>query len=168
MVSLTERGYRDKQITSMKRKRYTIEQIIAILRQADTVKTVQEICRVNNVSEQTFYRNMGSPWLPSEATPQRAIARITNGFIESFHNRLRDECLNREVLLSVAEAQVVIEQWRQTYNHDHPHSRLGFKSPQEFVRFLSDLGRVRATPSPRQDLSYTSILKPLIPGNSLT
>ena len=40
----------------MKRKRYTTEQIIAILRQADTGKTVEEICRVNNVSEQTFYR----------------------------------------------------------------------------------------------------------------
>ena len=76
-----------------------------------------------------------------------------NGFIESFHNRLRDECLNREVLLSVAEAQVVIEQCRHTYNHEHPHSRLGYKSPQEFVRFLSYLGRVRATPSLRQDLS---------------
>ena len=77
-------------------------------------------------------------------------------------------CLNREVLLSVAEAQVLIEQWRQTYNNEHPLSRLGFKSPQEFVRFLSNLGHDRATPSLRQDLSYTSILKPLIPGNSLT
>ena len=115
-----------------------------------------------------IYIDPGSPWLPSEATPQRAKARITNGFIESFHNRLRDECLNREVLLSVAEAQVLIEQWRQTYNNEHPHSRLGFKSPQEFVTFLSALGRVRATPSLRQDLSYTSILKPLTPGSSLT
>ena len=101
-----------------------------------------------------IYIDPGSPW--------------QNGFIESFHNRLRDECLNREVLLSVAEAQVLIEQWRQTYNNEHPHSRLGFKSPQEFVRFLSALGRVRATPSLRQDLSYTSILKPLTPGSSLT
>ena len=40
----------------MKKKRYTTEQIIAILRQADTGKTVEEICRGNNVSEQTFYR----------------------------------------------------------------------------------------------------------------
>ena len=56
MVSLTERGYRDKQITSMKRKRYTTEQIIAILRQPDTGKTVQEVCHGNNLSEQTFYR----------------------------------------------------------------------------------------------------------------
>ncbi len=40
----------------MKRKRYTTEQIIAILRQAVTGKKVQEICRSNNVSELTFYR----------------------------------------------------------------------------------------------------------------
>ena len=64
-----------------------------------------------------IYIDPGSPWLPSEATPQRAIARITNGFIESFHNRLPNACLNREVLLSVAEAQGVIEPWPQTYNY---------------------------------------------------
>ena len=40
----------------MKRKRYTTEQIIAILRQADTGKTVEEVCRGNNLSERTFYR----------------------------------------------------------------------------------------------------------------
>ena len=39
----------------MKRKRYTTEQIIAILRQADTSKTVQEVCHSTNVSEQTIY-----------------------------------------------------------------------------------------------------------------
>ena len=39
----------------MKRKRYTTEQIITILRQADTSKTVQVVCSENNISEQTFY-----------------------------------------------------------------------------------------------------------------
>ena len=55
MVSYTKRGYRNNPITSMK-KRHATEQVITILRQADTGKTVQEICRGNNVSEQTFYR----------------------------------------------------------------------------------------------------------------
>ena len=40
----------------MKRKRYTTEQIIVILRLADTGKTVEEVCRGNNLSEQSFYR----------------------------------------------------------------------------------------------------------------
>ena len=56
MVSNTERGYPDKRMTSMKRKRNTSEHIIAILRQVDTIKTVQEVCRGNKASEQTFYR----------------------------------------------------------------------------------------------------------------
>ena len=60
------------------------------------------------------------PWLPSEATPQRAIARITNGFIESFHARFRDKCLNREQLWTFTEARVVIEDWCWFYNHLRP------------------------------------------------
>ena len=41
---------------------------------------------------------------------------------------LRDECLNQEIFLSLKEAQIVIEQWRNQYNTIRPHSSLG--SPQ--------------------------------------
>ena len=40
----------------MKGKRYTPEKKIRILRQADRGKSIQEVCRENNVSEQTFHR----------------------------------------------------------------------------------------------------------------
>ncbi len=40
----------------MKGKRYTTEEKIRMLRQADKGKTIQEVCRENNVSEQTFDR----------------------------------------------------------------------------------------------------------------
>ena len=40
----------------MKKKRHTTEEIIRILRQADGEKTVEEVCRDVNISEQTFYR----------------------------------------------------------------------------------------------------------------
>ncbi len=39
----------------MKQKRHSTEQIIAILRQADTDKMVQEIGGGNHLSEQTLY-----------------------------------------------------------------------------------------------------------------
>jgi transposase InsO family protein len=52
-----------------------------------------------------------------------------NGYVESFHSRFRDECLNREWFLSHQEAAVVIEQWRQAYNTQRPHSALGYKTP---------------------------------------
>ncbi len=50
----------------------------------------------------TLYIEPGSPW--------------PNGYIERFHSRFRDECLNREWLLNLREARVVIEDWRQHYN----------------------------------------------------
>ena len=35
-----------------------------------------------------------------------------NGYVESFHGKLRDECLNREWFHDVREARVIIERWR--------------------------------------------------------
>ena len=41
---------------TMKGKRYTTEEKIRMLRQADKGKTILEVCRENNISEQTFDR----------------------------------------------------------------------------------------------------------------
>jgi putative transposase len=54
-----------------------------------------------------------------------------NGVVESFHSRLRDECLNCEWFGSVAEARVIIEDYRRTHNADRPHSSLGYLTPEE-------------------------------------
>lgn len=40
----------------MKGKRYTTEQKIRILRQADAGKNIIEVCRENGISEQSFHR----------------------------------------------------------------------------------------------------------------
>lgn len=67
----------------------------------------------------TLYIDPGSPW--------------QNGFVESFHGRFRDECLNREQLWTLTEARVVVEDFRQEYNQVRPHSRLGYLSPRCFA-----------------------------------
>lgn len=56
-----------------------------------------------------------------------------NGFIESFHDKFRDECLQREWFSSLLDAQVVIEDWRVHYNTQRPHSSLKYKTPVEFA-----------------------------------
>jgi len=56
-----------------------------------------------------------------------------NGFVESFHDKFRDECLQREWLQTVLEAQVVIEAWRLHYNTQRPHSSLGYQAPAAFA-----------------------------------
>ena len=78
---------------------------------------VQRWLRDNQIK--AIYIDPGSPW--------------QNGYIESFHSRFRDECLSREMLLNLREARVVIADWRQHYNRERPHSRLGYLSPEDFI-----------------------------------
>jgi putative transposase len=63
---------------------------------------------------------------------------VQNAFIESFNSRLRDECLNEHVFVSLNEAREIIEAWRHDYNHVRPHSSLGALTPIEFAQQQGD------------------------------
>jgi putative transposase len=52
-----------------------------------------------------------------------------DGYVESFQRKLRDECLNREWFRDAREAKIIIEKWRHFYNHQRPHSALGYRTP---------------------------------------
>jgi len=56
-----------------------------------------------------------------------------NGHIESFNNRLRRECLNRNHWTSLLEARVVIGDFKHDHNHRHRHSALGYQTPAEYA-----------------------------------
>jgi len=47
---------------------------------------------------------------------------VKNSCIESFNGRLRDECLNIEVFLDLADAPSKIENWKRDYNQHGPGS----------------------------------------------
>jgi putative transposase len=57
---------------------------------------------------------------------------MQNGFVESFNGRMRDECLNEHVFMTLAEAQPIVEAWRIDYNTIRPHGRLGRFPPAVF------------------------------------
>jgi putative transposase len=59
---------------------------------------------------------------------------VDNGYIESFNGRLRDECLNVETFFDLSDVREKLERWRLDYNQARPHSALGDRSPEEFVR----------------------------------
>ena len=56
-----------------------------------------------------------------------------NAFIEAFNGRFRQECLNENWFLSLADAEEKVESWRKHYNGERPHSALGNLSPREFA-----------------------------------
>lgn len=59
---------------------------------------------------------------------------VDNAFIEAFNSRFRQECLNENWFLSVADAQERIDAWREHYNSERPHSSLGNLTPEDFAR----------------------------------
>lgn len=52
-----------------------------------------------------------------------------NGHIESFNNRLRKGCLDRNHWSTLLEARVVIGDFKHEHNHRHRHSALGYRTP---------------------------------------
>ena len=76
---------------------------------------LQQFCR-NRVG--LVYIPPGTPW--------------NNGHIESFNNRLRRECLNRNHWTSLREARVVIGDFKEDHNLRHRHSSLGYLTPAEY------------------------------------
>jgi putative transposase len=61
---------------------------------------------------------------------------IQNAFAESFNGRLRDECLNENWFVSLADARETIEAWRVDHNVGRPHSGLADRTPEEFAKEL--------------------------------
>ena len=59
---------------------------------------------------------------------------VENAYVESFHGKFRDECLNENYFLDLQEAKDIIESWRIEYNTFRPHSSLDYQTPEEFLK----------------------------------
>ena len=61
-----------------------------------------------------------------------------NPFVESFQARVRDELLNMQQFACLAEAEVLVADWRTDYNTRRPHSSLGMRTPAAFAAHWAD------------------------------
>jgi transposase InsO family protein len=87
-----------------------------------------------------FIVSAGSPW--------------ENGNVESFHGKLRDELLDREIFDTVMEARVLVDRWSGEYNHIRPHSSLGYR-PRRLGRLSLGLAaRLRLASMPRLSMRH--------------
>jgi len=69
-----------------------------------------------------------------------------NAHVESFHGRLREECLQVSWFQNLFDARRKISIWRHDYNEQRPHSSLNYRTPAEFARQTSygkDAGSAR-------------------------
>jgi len=57
-----------------------------------------------------------------------------NAYVESFHGRLRDECLNVSWFWNLFDARRKIAAWQLDYNTERPHSSLAYRTPEEFAQ----------------------------------
>ena len=82
---------------------------------------------------------------------------VQNAKVESFNCRLRDECLNVSWFANLWDARRKISAWREEYNHQRPHSSLGYLTPIEFHSFML----------PRQHETQSRLRKPTCFSNTL-
>ena len=68
----------------------------------------------------------------SESIPAVPGSPWQNGYIESFHGKLRDEFLERVEFETASDAVEKAKWHRREYNTIRPHSSLGYKTPKEF------------------------------------
>jgi len=85
-----------------------------------TANALRDWCRFQRAG--SSYIEPGSPW--------------QNAYVESFGSRVRDELLSIELFSCLTEAQVMIEDWREDYNHHRPHSSLGMLAPARYAQTI--------------------------------
>ena len=111
----------------------TSQAVVAALRALFAARGVPSFVRSDNGPE--FIAADVQSWLRESGAAPHFIdpgCPWQNGFTESFHGKLRDEFLSREVFASVDDAQVRLETHRRWYNEHRPHSSLKYLTPRAF------------------------------------
>ena len=115
-------------------KRITAQDVIEVLRYLFLIRGEPEYIRSDNGPE--FTAKKVKKWLKQMGVKTLFIepgAPWENGYIESFNSHLRNECLDREIFVSIEELRYVVERWRQDYNQHRPHQSLGYMTPATFA-----------------------------------
>lgn len=82
----------------------------------------------------TIYIDPGCPW--------------QNSYVESFNDKFRRECLNRELIYTLSESRIIFADYRHLHNYERPHRSLGLPTPKAYAKHLDCLsGLGRAPPS---------------------
>lgn len=110
------------------------EQVVAVLDRLKYNRGLPDVIRVDNGSE--FISKAMDRWAYENGVKlgfSRPGKPVDNAFIESFNGSFRDECLNVNWFMSLADAREKVEEWRNDYNGFRPHTSLGDLTPEEYA-----------------------------------
>jgi len=113
---------------------FTARRVVEVLQYLFAVRGAPEHIRSDNGPE--FVAQEVTRWLKQAAVQTLFVAKGSpweNGYVESFNSRFRDELLDRELFLGLADARWVVDRWRLDYNHHRPHSALEYQTPAAFA-----------------------------------
>ena len=117
------------------------ERVAEILSQVGALRGLPDNIIVDNGPE--FISNAMDAWAYERGVKLHFIRPgkpVDNAYIESFNGRFRDECLNQHWFMSLSHARTVIEEWRNDYNLQRPHTSLKGLTPYEFAGLAENRG----------------------------
>ena len=120
---------------------FTSNDVIAVLEVLILERGPCEFVRSDNGPE--FIAKAVREWLEARGSATAFIepgAPWENAYIETFNGKVRDELLDREMITCLAEAKHLAARHRFQYNHERPHSSLGYRTPAEFASGCSTSG----------------------------
>lgn len=126
--------YTREHVTFAVDRALTAKDVIELLDLAALERGRPKVLRMDNGPE--FISDALARWAAEEDTIRAFIPPGQpwhNGYVESFHNRMRDELLEENLFDGIDDARLAVQCWSYRYNNYHPHSSLGFQSPAQFA-----------------------------------
>jgi len=109
--------------------------VIATLEVISFERGLPEVITVDNGPEYTS--KMIQKWAKEKGVHLDYITPgkpMENGYVESFNGKFREECLDQNWFQNLSMASKCIEEWRNDYNNERPHSALGYLTPMEYLK----------------------------------
>jgi putative transposase len=92
---------------------------------------------ISRVMDEWAYRN------GVELAFSRPGKPTDNAYIESFNGKFRKECLNSHYFSTLAEARLIIENWRFEYNSVRPHRSLKGLTPDQALKNFNGITNLK-------------------------
>jgi putative transposase len=112
----------------------TGQRVVAVLERLAAQRGLPRVIQVDNGPE--FTSKALDEWAHRRGVKlafSRPGTPTDNPFIEAFNGRLRQECLDQQWFVSLADARNCLEEWRRDYNTTRPHTALSNQTPAAYA-----------------------------------